>query len=78
VLGVVCVKMRSGCSAMSSFTDSRQCARGAGRYGDHGDLAANQIGRQRGKPIVLTICPTIFNRNVPTLNVTVFAQALVK
>jgi hypothetical protein len=57
---------------------SCQYARGAGRYGDYGNLATNQIGRQSGKSIVVTLCPAIFNQDIAALDVTRFAQALVK
>ena len=37
-------------------------AAGVASRGDHGDLAANQFGRQRRQPIVLTLCPAVFDR----------------
>ena len=55
----------------------RQC-RGIGVGHDHHDLAANQIGRQRGQSIVLPLRPAAFDRHVPALDVAGFVQALVE
>src|SRR5262245_21565473 len=57
---------------------SRQCSRGAGGHGNDGHFAPNQLGHYCGKPLVVTLRPAIFNRHVPTVDVTAFTQALVK
>ena len=44
--------------------------------GDHGDLPANQFGRQRRQPIELTLGPAVFNRHVLALDVACLLQAL--
>ena len=36
---------------------------------DHGDLASNQFGRQRGQPIELTLRPAVLDRYVLALDV---------
>jgi len=41
----------------------------AGR-GDHGDLSAHQIGRERRQPIVVTLRPAIFDRHVAAFDET--------
>ena len=43
---------------------------------DHGHLAADQLGRQRRQPIVLTFRPAIFDRDILALDITGFAQTL--
>ena len=45
---------------------------------DHGDLPANQLGRQRGQPIDLILGPAIFDRNVLALDIAGVFQALAK
>jgi hypothetical protein len=45
---------------------------------DHGYLAANQFCDQRRQPIVLTLCPPVFDRHVPALGVTGLTQASLK
>ena len=47
----------------------------AGR-GDHGDLAANQFGRQRRQSIHLILGPAVFDRYVLALDVAALLQAL--
>src|SRR5262245_24519831 len=42
---------------------------------DHGYLTANQFGGQRRQLIVFTMCPSVFDRYVPVLDVTSFTQA---
>jgi len=42
---------------------------------DHGYLTANQFGGQRRQLIVFTMCPPVFDRYVPFLDVTSFTQA---
>src|SRR5262249_45950023 len=44
--------------------------------GDHRHLSLNQIGHQRLKPIILSLGPAIFDRDVLTLNETCFLQTL--
>ena len=46
--------------------------------GNHGDLTANQIGRQCRQTIVVTLGPAVFDRHVPTLDIAGFCQALPK
>src|SRR5262249_531572 len=46
--------------------------------GNDRHLPANQIGRKRRCPIVLSIRPAIFDCYVPTFDETGFAQSLVK
>jgi hypothetical protein len=48
------------------------------QYNDHGYLTANQFGGQRRQLIVSTLCPPVFDRHVPVLDVTGFAQASMK
>ena len=48
-------------------------ARSRGR-GDHGDLATNQVGRQRRQPIVLNLGPTVDDRDVLALDVASLLQ----
>ena len=47
---------------------SRKRCRGSG-CGNHGHLTMKQIGRQRWQPIVLAICPAVFDRHVLTIHV---------
>ena len=49
----------------------------AGR-GDHGDLPANQFGRQRRQPIGLILGPAVFDRHVLALDIAGVLQALAK
>jgi hypothetical protein len=42
---------------------------------DHGHLSANQFGDQRRQPIVSTLCPPVFNRDVLAFDVTDILQA---
>ena len=44
--------------------------------GDHRDLSADQVGRQRRQPVVLLLRPAIFDRDVAALDIAGFAQAL--
>jgi hypothetical protein len=43
---------------------------------DHCDPAADQVGRQRRKPIILAIGPPVFHRHILVLDITDFLQAL--
>ena len=45
---------------------------------DHGYLTANQLSSQRRQLIVFTMCPPVFDRHVPALDVTGFTQASAK
>ena len=45
---------------------------------DHGDLSANQIGRQRRQPIDLILGPAVFDRHVLALDIAGLLQALAK
>ena len=51
---------------------------GSGARGNDGDWIANEISRQRWQPIVLAVCPPIFDCNVTTFNKAGFVQALAK
>ena len=44
--------------------------------GDHGDLPANQISRERRQLIILTLGPAVFDRHVAALGKAGFAQSL--
>ena len=55
-----------------------KCRSGAADRGDHGDLSANQFGRQRRQPIDLTFGPAVFDRHVLALDIAGFLQALAK
>ena len=46
--------------------------------GDHGDLSANQFGRQRRQPIELILGPAVFDRHVLALDIAGVLQALAK
>jgi hypothetical protein len=48
------------------------------QYNNHGYLTANQFGGQCGQLIVSTLCPPVFDRHVPVLDVTGFSQASTK
>ena len=48
------------------------------RGGDHGDLPANQIGRQRRQPIELILGPAVFDRHVLALDIAGVFEALTK
>ena len=50
--------------------------RRTGIRGDHGDLTANQIGRQGWQSIELTFGPAIFDRDIPALNVAGFLETI--
>ena len=45
---------------------------------DHGDLPADQIGRQRRQPIELILGPAVFDRHVLALDIAGVLQALAK
>ena len=45
---------------------------------DHGDLAANQIGRQLRQSIELTLRPAVFDRHVLALDIAGILEALTK
>ena len=55
-----------------------QCRRACRRRGDHVDLAADEIGGQRRQPIVVVLCPAVFDRDVLALDVAGVAQSLAK
>ena len=54
----------------------RECRRGAAERDNHGDLTANQFGRQRRQPIELVLRPAIFDRYVLALDVARVLQTL--
>ena len=54
----------------------RECRRRGSERGDHGDLPANQFGRQRRQPIDLTFGPAVFDRHVLALDIAGLLQAL--
>jgi hypothetical protein len=43
---------------------------------DHGDIAADEIGRQLRQPIIATLGPTIFDRDIPSFVVAGFGETL--
>src|SRR5262249_29314018 len=47
-------------------------------HGNHGDLAANQLGRQFRQPLGSTFGPAVNDGDVLALHVTAFLEALVK
>jgi hypothetical protein len=61
---------RTGCS-LGGYRRLAVCS-------NHGDLAANQIGRQCRQTIIMTLGPAVFDRDVPTLGIADFSQALPK
>ena len=56
----------------------RERRRGTSGRGDHGDLPANQIGRQRRQSIQLILGPAVFDRHVLALDIAGVLQALAK
>jgi hypothetical protein len=48
-------------------TSGREYRHNAAGRGDHGHLATQEIGHETGHLVVLTVCPTIFNCNIPAL-----------
>src|SRR2546423_6271160 len=63
------------------WNDSGGSLRSERRYsrewsGDHGYLAAHQIGGQRWQAIIVTFCPTVGDRNVSAFDVAALSQAL--
>ena len=60
-------------AALAANADS-----GAAGRGDHGDLPANQFGRQRRQPIELIFGPAVFDRHVLALDIAGLLQALAK
>jgi hypothetical protein len=64
--------------------DRRGCRLGRERHsgasvrGDHHDLPANQLGRQRRQPVKLVLGPAVFNRHVLALDIAGVFQALAK
>ncbi len=54
----------------------RRVTRSALNCNDHGHLPVNKVGRQRRQSIKLTFRPTIFDRDVATLNIACFVEAL--
>jgi hypothetical protein len=50
--------------------------RGCAGRGNHGDLSANQFGRQQRQPLVLPLRPAVFDRDALALDMTDFLQAL--
>ena len=54
----------------------RQRRRGAATRRDHVDLAADEVGRQCGQPIIVALGPPVFDRHVLSLDIAGFAQSL--
>jgi hypothetical protein len=52
--------------------------RNTGARDDHGDPSANQIGRQRRQPVVLTLRPAVFDRYGLALDIAGVFEALTK
>src|SRR5262249_45634787 len=63
----------NGCG--SPFGDN--CCRSRG-HKDHCHLTTDQIGRQRGQPLVLIVSEAIFNRDVLAFHKTCIFQTLTK
>jgi len=53
-----------------------ECRRAATGRDNHGYLSTNQIGRQRWQPIVVTIRPAEFDRDILAFDIANLAQAL--
>jgi hypothetical protein len=47
----------------------------ATEHGDYGHLSANEVGRQRRQPIVMTLRPAVFDRDILVFDVADFVQA---
>src|SRR5215472_3336076 len=62
-MGIVMVAALAACAAASPPAMIR------------GALTANEFGRQSRQSLVSTFRPAVFDRNVPSLNVTGFGQA---
>jgi hypothetical protein len=69
----------------ADFEDDRNCrGRGlrhksgwcVGRSGDYGNPASNKFGYQFRQPVKLILGPAIFDRDVPALGKSRFAQTL--
>src|SRR2546425_10910938 len=54
----------------------RECRRSASGCRNHGHLTVNQFSRKRWQPIVVTLCPTIFDLDVLALDITSLLQPL--
>src|SRR5215831_3654518 len=54
----------------------RECRREAAACNDQIDLAVDKMGGHRGQPIIATLGPAVFDRNVLPLDVAGFAQSL--
>ena len=55
-----------------------KCRRSTAGRGNRSHPTTNQIGSQCRQSIVVALSPAVFDRNVPALDVTRFAQALVE
>ncbi len=60
-------------AALAANADS-----GTSGRGDHGDLSANQFGRQLRQPIDLIVGPAVFDRHVLALDIAGLLEALAK
>src|SRR5439155_10826384 len=54
----------------------RYCRRGAAARRDYVNLAADEISGQCGQPIVVALCPAVFDRHILSLGVAGFTQPL--
>jgi hypothetical protein len=54
----------------------RRWGRRIGAYGNHRHLTTDQIGRERGQSIILTLCPAILDRHVLALDISRLLQPL--
>jgi hypothetical protein len=59
-----------------AFLAARAGPKSGGGY-DHVDLAADEVGGQRGQPIIMQIGPAVFPRHVLALDEAHFAHSLV-
>src|SRR4029453_19389445 len=57
---------------------SRQYRRKSVDGGNHSHLTMNKISRESRQSIVLTLCPSIFDRDIPVLDVAGFGEASVE
>jgi hypothetical protein len=49
---------------------------GAPQGHNHGDLPVDQIGGQRGQPVIMAFRPAVFDREIPPLEIACFAETL--
>ena len=67
-LGISWSVLRFAAFAVSTVMDATE-------RGEYGHLSANEIGGQRGQPIVLALCPAVFDRDILVFEIADFVQA---